>query len=81
VVRAVRHSTFEDLQIHTRNIECTLLHSRVESVDQILQITTPGAVPVRQRLPSSVGHCLGTCRSKGRICVLVDHMSSIEYIH
>jgi hypothetical protein len=77
----VRHRSFEDLQVHLRNLESNLLPSRVECVDGVLQVVVSIMVLAHQRLPSSVGHCLSACRTRGGTSMLADHLLPVEDLH
>jgi hypothetical protein len=79
--RAMRHRSFEDLRVHSRDLKNILLPLRVECVDRVLQVTVSRAVPAHQCLPSSVGHCLSTHRSRSETSVPVDHLLSIKNLH
>jgi hypothetical protein len=77
----MRHRSFEDMRVYLRDLESILLPSIVECVDGVLQVMVLRAVPSRQCLPSNVGHCLSTRRSRSGISVPVDHLLSIKDFH
>jgi hypothetical protein len=79
--RAVRHCSFEDPWVHSRDLESILLPSRVECVDGVLQVTVLRTVPTCQCLPCSVGYCLNTGCTRGNTSMLANHLLPIEDLH
>jgi hypothetical protein len=77
----VRHRSTEDLWVHLRNLEGTLLPLRVKCIDGVLQVTVPRAVPAHQCLPRCVCHCLIIGRTKGGTSVLANHLLLVEDLH
>jgi hypothetical protein len=77
----VRHRSTKDLWVHSRNLESILLPLRVKCVDGVLPVTVLRTVPAHQRLPSSVGHCLSTSRTRGEASMLADHLLPVEDLH
>jgi hypothetical protein len=77
----VWHRSTEDLRVHSRDLERILLPVSVECVGRVLQVTVPRAVLARQRLPSSVGHCLGTSHTRGGTSMLAGHLLPIDDLH
>jgi hypothetical protein len=75
---AMRHCSFEDLWVHSRDLESMLLPPRVECIDRVLQVVAPRAILAWQRLPSSVGHCLSTSHMRSKTSMLVDHLLLVE---
>jgi hypothetical protein len=45
--RAMSHRSSKDLRVHSRNHEGILLPPRIECIDEVLQVTVPGAVPAQ----------------------------------
>jgi hypothetical protein len=77
----VRHCSSEDLQVHSRDLESSLLPPRIEDVDRVLQVAVPRTIPTHQCLPSSVGHCLSTSCMRGGTSMLDDHLLPVEDLH
>jgi hypothetical protein len=77
----VGHSSYEDLRVHSRDLEGILLPSRVECIDGMPQVMLLREIPARQRLPTSVGHCLSTHRSRSGTSVLAHHLQPIGDLH
>jgi hypothetical protein len=79
--RTMRHRSFEDLWVHSKDLESILLPLRVDCIDRLLQVTLPRTVPARKCLPRTVGHCLNIGRMRGGTSVLADHLLPIKDLH
>jgi hypothetical protein len=77
----VRHRSFKDLWVHSRDLESILLPLRDECVDGVLQVTVPRVVLARYHQPSSISHCLSKSHTRGGTSILAENHLPIEDLH
>jgi hypothetical protein len=76
----MRHHSFEDLSVHSRDLESILLPLRVECLG-VLQVAVLRTVPAHQRQASNIGYCLSTGCMRGGTSMLADHLLPIKDLH